>query len=64
MPKKDLCKVFACKIQSCLEANEYKESACKDAFEDMRQCCIAWGTRSFVCEGIKTSTPYKISNDE
>ena len=61
MPQKDPCKIFACRIQECLSSNNYRESACKQAFEEMRLCCIKWGTKSFVCEGVKTETPYSIS---
>lgn len=59
MPQKDPCKPFACKIQECLRANNYQESACEEAIESMRQCCVKWGTESFVCNGIKTEKPRK-----
>lgn len=62
MPKKDPCKRFACKIQDCLSANDYQVSACKEVFEEMRQCCIKWKQESFVCDGVKTETPYTISS--
>ncbi|KAK9885834.1 hypothetical protein WA026_013705 [Henosepilachna vigintioctopunctata] len=55
MPKKDPCKPFACNIQKCLTENNFQESACKQAIEDMRLCCVKWGSASFVCGGIDTS---------
>ncbi|ENN79880.1 hypothetical protein D910_04936 [Dendroctonus ponderosae] len=52
MPVKDPCKVFACRIQACLNENNYQESACQHAIESMRECCRQWKDKSFVCEGI------------
>uniref|UniRef100_A0A336N2Y4 CSON009328 protein n=1 Tax=Culicoides sonorensis TaxID=179676 RepID=A0A336N2Y4_CULSO len=59
MPKKDPCKVFACRIQDCLDKNHYIEDRCLDALEDMRQCCLKFHKVSFCCEGIKLDRVYK-----
>ncbi|XP_044269913.1 cx9C motif-containing protein 4 [Tribolium madens] len=53
MPKKDPCKVFACRIQKCLEDNKFQESACQYAIEDLHNCCRKWKNQSLVCDGIK-----------
>lgn len=42
-------------------ANDFQESACQEALDDMRQCCIKWGFESFVCGGIRTE-PSKTEN--
>ncbi|XP_026481892.1 cx9C motif-containing protein 4 isoform X2 [Ctenocephalides felis] len=54
MRSKDPCKANACMIQKCLSENNFQESACTDVIELMRLCCVKWGTKSFVCNGIKT----------
>ncbi|KAJ8919990.1 hypothetical protein NQ315_006520 [Exocentrus adspersus] len=54
MPAKDPCKAFACRIQDCLKENNFQESACQHAIEDMRECCRIWKDKSFVCGGIDT----------
>jgi hypothetical protein len=59
MPKKDPCKVFACRIQKCLEDNKFQESACQHAIEDLRNCCRKWKGQSVVCDGIKIDPPPK-----
>uniref|UniRef100_A0A6M2DQM5 Cx9C motif-containing protein 4 n=1 Tax=Xenopsylla cheopis TaxID=163159 RepID=A0A6M2DQM5_XENCH len=57
MRPKDPCKANACMIQKCLNENNYQESACTEVIELMRLCCVKWGTKSFVCNGIKTEKP-------
>ncbi|CAH0545753.1 unnamed protein product [Brassicogethes aeneus] len=53
MPKKDPCKAFACRIQSCLTANNFQEKKCLHEIEEMKRCCRVWKDKSFVCQGIK-----------
>lgn len=33
------CKRSACKIQACLARNNYNEALCKEAIQDLRNCC-------------------------
>lgn len=61
MPKIDPCKAYACNIQQCLKDNSYQEKACVKAIEEMRKCCEKWGTKSYVCGGIKTD---QLRNEE
>ncbi|XP_055382254.1 cx9C motif-containing protein 4 [Condylostylus longicornis] len=56
--KKDPCKKFACRIQSCLEKHKYQESRCLEELEDMRQCCLKWHKESLCCSGIILDKDY------
>lgn len=55
----DPCKVFACKLQTCLKNNIYQPSRCEGVIEELRQCCVKNSAISLVCEGIDTSKPYQ-----
>ncbi|XP_014206556.1 cx9C motif-containing protein 4 isoform X1 [Copidosoma floridanum] len=55
----DPCKIFACKLQTCLKNNVYQPSKCEDVIEELRKCCIKHSSISLVCEGIDTSKPYE-----
>ncbi|KAI9473445.1 MAG: hypothetical protein EXX96DRAFT_577970, partial [Benjaminiella poitrasii] len=46
------CQKFACAIQDCLTKNNYQESKCTKALEDLKKCCtelIANGGKSVCC---------------
>lgn len=32
------CKAYACKIQECLDKNQFDEKKCKDEVKDWREC--------------------------
>ncbi|XP_017778047.1 PREDICTED: cx9C motif-containing protein 4 [Nicrophorus vespilloides] len=50
--EKDPCKPYACKIQACLKSNRYQEPDCQYAIEDMKNCCLKWREKSYVCGGF------------
>ncbi|XP_017096796.1 cx9C motif-containing protein 4 [Drosophila bipectinata] len=56
--RKDPCKPFACRIQACLNDNNYQEHKCLDVLEAMRQCCLKWHTKSLCCSGIDLNKSY------
>ncbi|XP_076096856.1 cx9C motif-containing protein 4-like [Mytilus galloprovincialis] len=39
MSRPDPCQKYACKIQDCLQANNYKMESCKNVIEQLVQCC-------------------------
>ncbi|XP_037950219.1 cx9C motif-containing protein 4 [Teleopsis dalmanni] len=55
---KDPCKKYACRIQVCLQENQYQESKCQDLLEDLRLCCVKWHKESVCCSGIDLSRNY------
>ncbi|XP_032596835.1 cx9C motif-containing protein 4 [Drosophila grimshawi] len=59
MPKvsKDPCKLYACRIQSCLRENNYQEDRCTEVLEEMRICCLKWHKKSLCCSGINLEEP-------
>ncbi|TMW52226.1 hypothetical protein DOY81_002693 [Sarcophaga bullata] len=56
--KKDPCKANACRIQACLNENNYQEDKCLEVLEQMRQCCLKWHKQSLCCSGIALDRPY------
>ncbi|KAL3846577.1 hypothetical protein ACJMK2_017553 [Sinanodonta woodiana] len=52
----DPCQKEACEIQKCLQAHNYKESACKDVLEAMRKCCENFRSDSKCCSGIHSKS--------
>ncbi|XP_015121774.1 uncharacterized protein LOC107044419 [Diachasma alloeum] len=55
----DVCKKFACKLQTCLKENMYQPARCEVVIEELRQCCIKYSENSVVCDGIDVSKPYE-----
>ncbi|XP_074864284.1 cx9C motif-containing protein 4 [Carettochelys insculpta] len=49
MPQKDPCQKQACEIQKCLQANNYQETRCEAAFQEMRRCCARYPKGTSVC---------------
>ena len=59
-PDKEPCQRFACAIQTCLKSNNYDETKCQKAIEDMKKCCDKLTTYSYICQGKSmTSFLYK-----
>jgi len=57
MPKADPCQKYACKIQDCLQANNWQENKCQTAIENLRKCCERFQHLDQVCcRGIKLAT--------
>ncbi|XP_016977136.1 cx9C motif-containing protein 4 [Drosophila rhopaloa] len=56
--RKDPCKANACRIQACLNENNYQEDKCLKVLEDMRQCCLKWHKESLCCSGIDLEKVY------
>ncbi|OWF38766.1 Cx9C motif-containing protein 4 [Mizuhopecten yessoensis] len=51
----DPCQKQACDIQTCLQAKNYDESACRKFIEALEKCCERnVGRESVCCDGIKT----------
>lgn len=65
MPQKpkDPCKKNACRIQDCLERNNFQEKFCLNVLEEMRQCCLKWHKESLCCTGIDLNKVYITSKD-
>ncbi|XP_011313536.1 cx9C motif-containing protein 4 [Fopius arisanus] len=59
MSKTDVCKKFACKLQTCLKDNVYQPARCEGVIEELRQCCMKHSENSVVCDGIDVSKPYE-----
>ncbi|KRF97477.1 cx9C motif-containing protein 4 [Drosophila tropicalis] len=59
---KDPCKVNACRIQKCLNENNYQEDKCVEVLEAMRQCCLKWHKESLCCSGIDLNKVYLPAN--
>ncbi|XP_042336340.1 cx9C motif-containing protein 4 isoform X1 [Sceloporus undulatus] len=54
MAQKDPCQKYACEIQKCLQANNYMESKCEAAIQEMRRCCARYPKgRSISCSGFE-----------
>ncbi|XP_064569210.1 cx9C motif-containing protein 4 isoform X1 [Zonotrichia leucophrys gambelii] len=54
MSRKDPCQKQACEIQKCLQANNYVESKCEAALQEMRKCCARFTKgRSVCCSGFE-----------
>ncbi|XP_009097708.1 cx9C motif-containing protein 4 isoform X2 [Serinus canaria] len=54
MSQKDPCQKQACEIQKCLQANNYMESKCEAALQEMRKCCARFARgRSVCCSGFE-----------
>ncbi|XP_068061419.1 cx9C motif-containing protein 4 isoform X1 [Anomalospiza imberbis] len=54
MSQKDPCQKQACEIQKCLQANNYLESKCEAALQEMRKCCARYAKgRSVCCSGFE-----------
>ncbi|XP_063273036.1 cx9C motif-containing protein 4 isoform X2 [Prinia subflava] len=54
MSRKDPCQKQACEIQKCLQANNYLESKCEAALQEMRKCCARYAKgRSICCSGFE-----------
>ncbi|XP_036258069.1 cx9C motif-containing protein 4 isoform X1 [Molothrus aeneus] len=54
MSRKDPCQKQACEIQKCLQANNYVESKCEAALQEMRKCCARYTKgRSVCCSGFE-----------
>lgn len=55
-----LCKEKACKIQYCLQANNYQESACQAEIAELKACCRKLSPEvlkhSAFCGGIEKKT--------
>ena len=55
-PEKEPCQRFACAIQVCLKNNNFDDTKCQAAIEDMRKCCEKLEKQqiySFICQGCK-----------
>ncbi|XP_030911975.1 cx9C motif-containing protein 4 [Geospiza fortis] len=54
MSRKDPCQKQACEIQKCLQVNNYVESKCEAALQEMRKCCARFTKgRSICCSGFE-----------
>ncbi|GFR29162.1 hypothetical protein TNCT_138101, partial [Trichonephila clavata] len=52
---KDPCQIYACDLQKCRKANNYKEEACVASMKSLLDCCEKWKSKSKCCEGfVKT----------
>nr|XP_038953321.1 cx9C motif-containing protein 4 isoform X1 [Rattus norvegicus] len=52
MPRKDPCQKYACELQKCLQANNYSESRCQAALQELPRCCARFPKGvSPVCAG-------------
>lgn len=60
--RKDRCKKEACRIQACLNENNYQEDKCLEVLEQMRICCLKWHKESLCCSGIDLEHPYITKN--
>jgi len=61
---RDPCKKFACEIQHCLQAHQYRESSCQSQLDQMIQCCTRWIGKSVSCSGfVKQVEKEKLSQD-
>jgi len=49
---KDPCQRYACKLQDCLEANNYQESRCGHVIQEILTCCSRHRELSVVCSGF------------
>lgn len=49
---KDPCLKYACELQKCLQANDYKEELCTKIMEDMLTCCEKWKEKAECCLGF------------
>ncbi|XP_060612301.1 cx9C motif-containing protein 4 [Anolis sagrei] len=60
MAQKDPCQKYACEIQKCLQANNYVESKCEAAIQEMRKCCVRYPKgRSISCSGFESEEKEK-----
>ena len=62
-PDKEPCQRFACAIQTCLKSNNYDETKCQKAIEDMKKCCDKLTTYSYICQG-KSMTSFFLSKSK
>ena len=57
-PKPDPCQRYACRIQDCLQKNNYQESKCVKFIKDLEECCKKFAGKSpTVCQGIRFDLP-------
>ena len=57
-PKPDPCQRYACRIQDCLQKNNYQESKCVKFIRDLEECCKKFAGKSpTVCQGIRFDLP-------
>jgi hypothetical protein len=58
---KDPCKRYACKLQYCLEKNNYREEKCLMVVDELKHCCYATYNESSsahispTCSGFMSS---------